>query len=360
MRLVDTGEGNEVLLMEARMPDGNWHVFQLDSAYAGPPVLSLSYLHTIHSSPPMRRLRIRKAAGSAKELLRAYSEISSAPSCGKAEMWQAVSRFLDVNQGCRSFTSGCSVRLMGIGETSEVQSSMFVCPPLSFDRRLEAGKASGGWDADVLVTHPLPGAPHILTIDYLLHRAPCVLELSKGLLRTRSPLSVWERSSFVTIPSLLVGGAFVVQASVGGGSMRLIVDTGSSGTISIGRPSAAKILACAGTGANGADEVKTVTQRGIHGETVCSDVLSVDVVLGGAALPAVEVMVNSSEVEAADGYLGLALLRAFDVYVDHGEIAFRKNGLPVARVASAARSARCSSTSPLPPCATSGGGRDGR
>ena len=352
MRLVDVGDGNEVLLMEAQMPDGEWSLFQVDTAYAGPPVLSLSYLHTIRSSSLSAKLLPRGPARSAKELAEAYSRIVSAPSPEGEDMWRAVSRFLSARSGCRSYTSGCSVRLMGIGETTEAQSSLFLCPPLAFDRPSARRGATGTWDADVLMTHPLHAAPHILTIDYLLHRSPCVLELSKGLLRTGVSLSSWEMSSFTTIPSLVVGGAFVIEASVGGGAMRLVVDTGSSGTISIGRSSAAKIRACAESEGG----PKTVTQVGVHGETVCSDLLVASVVMGRTTLPGVDIMVNSSEVEAADGYMGLALLRAFDIYVEHGKIAFRKNGLPVARVASATRSERCASSSSLPPCAASEAG----
>ena len=64
------------------------------------------------------------------------------------------------------------------------------------------------------------------------------------------------------------------------------------------------------------------------GERVCSDVVHARVRVGGLDLGDVEVFANASEVEGADGYAGMGLLRALDLWLEPGRLGVRRSGLP--------------------------------
>lgn len=299
LHLVSDDDGNEALVVRAPIGAGRPMLFMVDTAYAGAPVLSTSYLAT----PPALLSGVEAEYRAVARALRAL-----APEAHHA----ALDRFLSEHP-CRSFTSGCTMRLMGIGATSEMQAAMLLCPAMRADRRAEG---------DVFVTHPLPLNVHILTIDYLLHRAPCVLAPRAGEIVFRAP--PWRRASFDVRAPTLVGGAMCVEMVVGGARLRIVVDTGAAASLSIASTAAARLETCRAAR-------RKATQRGVHGEDVCSDVLLAPVRVGSLDLGDVEVFVNSADVEGADGYAGMGLLRALDLWLAPGEIGFRRNGLPPAR-----------------------------
>ena len=106
---------------------------------------------------------------------------------------------------------------------------------------------------------------------------------------------------------------------VGGRSLQLVVDTGSG--------------ACVSVNPNVDFQHKKTNQRvfqnGVNGERVCSAVLSADCVLADYRLGDVQVMQNDKGVLHADGYIGLGVLRAFDLFLSHSVIGLRRNGLAV-------------------------------
>lgn len=306
LHLVDDARGNECLLLDARLDGVGRTLFLLDTAYAGAPVLSRSYLATaVPPSLPHASVRAR---------YRAADDALSTPRT-EDEMHAAVGRLLARGR-CRTFTSGCTMRLMSIGETREAQSDMLLCRSLAFD----GGRPAVHPDADVFVTHELRGSVHILTMDYLLHRAPVVVDVGRGRLVLRAPASAAR--GFEMHPAHLVGGAFRVTVQVEGVALDVVVDSGAAAPLSVGHTVARRHGWCR-TSAG-----RRVQQVGVNGERVCSDVLRKPVAIGSLALGDVDVLVNSSDVEGADGYVGMGLLRALDLFVAPDRIGFRPSGLP--------------------------------
>lgn len=323
IHLVTDALGNEALIASASLSTRRSMLFLLDTAYAGAPVLSLSYL-ALPSSFDNDRLGIETRYRRLVDRLRTHVT--------PEERHSAVARFL-TNNACRTFTSGCTMRLMGIGETTEAQSDMLLCDGLHFSGRTSFG-------SDVFVTNPLPSSVHILTVDYLLHRAPCVIAPRQGLLRWRVR-DARLRSTFEFHKPFFVGGAFRVQMLVGGAPLNIVIDTGAAAALSISPNALSKIHTCTAT----ASPLRAM-QRGVNGESVCSDVFFAHVMLGRWNLGAVQTFANSSNVEGADGYAGMGLLRALDIWLAPDEIGFRPSGLPV-RTSSALQQGSCPKGSTL-------------
>lgn len=305
LHLLDDGSGNEALIIEAVVAHERV-LFLVDTAYAGAPVLSVSYMNCLRKN---RRL----TTGSLRRRFRSTMLALETPMT-TLEKHETLNEY--VGRGtCKTFTSGCTMRLMGIGETSENQSDMFLCPPIALD-----GRPSLRWDADVFVTNPLHGSPHILTSDYLLHHGPTLLEPARGRLTLRAAPALGR---FDLFDAHLVGGAFLIPIQVGEAILDVVVDTGASTTLSIGLSATQRIQGSSPT-------QRRVYQSGVNGENICSDVVVASVVLGSTSLGRVEVLFNSSDVESADGYVGIGILRAFDLYLSHETLGLRPNGLPVA------------------------------
>lgn len=302
--LHDDGRGNEMVVIEAVLANERT-LFHLDSGYAGPPVLSTTFLAVqAHCTSGDARTRLRTAG----RKMRGVTE---------DDRQRAMRRLLSRGT-CRSYTSGCTMRLMGIAETSEMQADLLLCPAIELSAPAQAV------DADVLVTHPLPGSVHILTCDYLLHRAPAILCFAQGLLHLSDPVDRAIERTFAFQPAFFVGGAFAMSMHVGGAPMRVVIDTGASAPLSLGRAAAERMERC--TLPSGGPQ--RTSQTGIHGETTCSDALMVDVLLGGVHVGGVQVFVNDEDVEGADGYAGMGLLRCVDLWFDPSRVGVRSNGLP--------------------------------
>jgi len=330
MHLLADADGNESLVFDARL-SGERTFFLLDTAYAGAPVLSSSLLAA-------QRACATSFAPGGDDVGARYrgclARMRDAAAGGGGDGGSAapVRDFLMRNGACRAYTSGCTMRLMGISETVENQADMLLCP--SVELGVDGGGGGGRGGADVLVTNPLPGSPHILTVDYLLHRAPCVLCPARRLAHFRvTPLHPsLRRASFELHEARFVGGAYVVPMRVGGATLSVVVDTGASASLSVSSSAAGRLGECA------RGEARRVTQVGVNGERVCSDVVSARVEVGSIDFGTVEVLVNTSPVQGADAYCGMGILRAVDLWLEPHCIGFRRSGLPPRRdVASASR-----------------------
>lgn len=307
--------GGESLIFEGSLT-GTPDLFMIDTGYAGPPVLSSSYLASKRPRDTTGTVPMRFA--------RTMSVLRNDP--GEDARQRAVRRLL-AHPEIRSFTSGCTMRLMGVGATSETQADMILAPALTIGGVAQAGTR---WSSDVFVTHPLQGNVHILTCDYLLHRAPCLILAGKPgvpgrLLLALSPSDVSaQRTSFEFHAGFFVGGAFAVRMNVGGSMLRIVVDTGATTTVSLSRAAAIGMARCALP----AEGPRRSFQTGVHGERICSDVLTASIRIGSVEVPDVPVHANDTGVEGADGYMGMGVLRMFDLWLEPQRIGFRFNGLP--------------------------------
>ena len=299
---------SESLIVQATVAGRHGSLFHIDTGYAGAPVLSTSYLAT----------RPVAMGGTIHERFRQTSVLLK-KRITDDDRHRAVAA-LTATRTCRAFTSGCTMRLMGIAETSEMQADMLLCPALSLSD--DPSHTSMG---DVFVTHPLHGNVHILTCDFLLHHAPSVLLVKQGelVLSAQGARAEELESTFDFHPAYFVGGAFAINVVVGGASLRIVVDTGAAITLSLGRSAMNKIRTCH-IPENGAQKVHQV---GVHGESTCSSAFDVDVRLGKIRLNGVTTFANSDEVEGADGYMGIGLLRMMDLWLEPTRIGFRLNGL---------------------------------
>lgn len=313
LHLVEDAYGNESLVMNGTIAHEQ-SLFVVDTAYAGAPVLSTSYL-------AIQQQCTSSSRGCDGSVQSRYQKSLKLLKRG-VDDWErrnAVARLL-TNNTCRSFTAGCTQRLMSISTTVETQADLLLCPSLQFDGVV----VEGSLNADVFVTNPLPSSPHILTCDYLLHRPPCILRPSEGTISfgNTGAQSFLSTFTFEFFPAVLVGGAFAVDVLVGKTPLKMVVDTGASSCVSVGRKAAETIRRC-----KVPDDPRKVTQRGVNSDRVCSDVLRAEVSIGSTTFSDVEVFANSQEVEMADGYLGLGILRCFDLWLEPGRIGFRPSGL---------------------------------
>ena len=307
-------QGSEALILTARIPGQGDCFFQVDTGYAGAPVLSTTYLA---SNVP-----------SGASFLHTMDSIRAQKT--SAQLDAAVKRHLRASR-CRAFTSGCSMRLMGIGSTTEQQADMMLCTPILF-LKAKAGKeysspraspTSATAFADVLVTNPLRASCHILTSDYLFQVSPCCLRMRDGEFETNISMLRLGRimaGGFSMTPIRLSGGAIVIPLLFENQVFNCTMDTGACGPICLSSAALPRLNKYRRTGTS-------VQQYGINGEKITSSVLSADVSFLGAEIKDVAVFANDSPVDHVDGYVGLGFLRAFDIVITDSFVAFRASGL---------------------------------
>ena len=306
--------GCESLVCDANIA-GTRCLFHVDIGYAGPPVLSTSYLAAQNRTGAEGRGSVQS------RFTRAMKELGK--KITDDDRHRAINRFLQRGK-CRAYTAGCTMKLMGIAETSEMQADMLLCSEIDF---FTPSAHSPNLPADVLVTHPLHGSVHILTCDYLMHRAPSVLVLGEN--RMHVSVSGTKRKSteptFTFHPAHLVGGAFCLPVLVGELALTLVVDTGAPAPVSLGMHAAKRLRRCALL-----KEPRHVTQVGVHGDRTCSTVVFAPMqVQGGPHHDSVQVLLNDEEVDGADGYLGMGFLRTLDLWIEPTRIGVRPNGRKV-------------------------------
>lgn len=325
LHLVSDDNGNEAMVVEASFP-GTANLFLLDLAYAGPPVLSTSYL----ASSYRRCLPLRVRSGRDGVERRYREAIRSMQQVTDDDRHAAVRQLMQ-GEPCRSYTSGCTMRLMSIGAISESQSDMLLCPALGGG--VAPSLAVPG--ADIVVTNPLAGNVHILTMDAILHRAPVLICPGLGRIVYRAPLA----SGFETFPVESVGGSYSIPLHLGGARLQVVVDTGASASLSISASALARLASCS------RGEQRHVTQLGVNGERVCSDLYQAELSIGSVDLGMVDFFVNDHDISGTDGYVGMGLLRAFDMLVDHSVLGLRPSGLPISAVSASAKGS-CSRSTP--------------
>ena len=314
------GSAGEVLLL--RSPDSTF--WQLDTGYAGPPVLSTTYLAYL-GRKPMTTTVMRLSSSYETQYHMLLEELQ------REEHQDARNAAADAyahDHGCDAYTSGCTMRLMGIAATVEQQADMFLCNMLDFETGSGSTVAPRALanrpQADVLVTNPLPGSVHILTADYLFHLAPCCIHMASERLETRIPsvrAAMMLGTEFRTSPVRLVGGAITVTLRVGGRDFAVTVDTGAPGSICLGKEAQGQ-FACTQLGGS-------LQQTGVNAETVCSTLVSADVAFYGNIIKDAVIFVNDRSVEHTDGYVGMGFLRAFDMFMTTSRVGFRRSGLEV-------------------------------
>lgn len=326
LHLLSDPDGNESLILDASI-SGRRTLFMVDTAYAGAPVVSESFTAVQH------RCQWGSVASRYKTCMNLIQR-----SVGPDERNVSVHNEFLRNYRCRSFTSGCTMRLMGIGETVENQADMLLCPAIRFDRRTSDGDPI---QADVLVSNPLPGSVNILTIDYLLHRSPCILLPAQQRIHLRAPASqsALLRPSFQFHAVRIVGGAYSVTFDIGGAAFDMVVDTGAATTVSISSAAIGRLTACL----HDPKRPRSLVQVGVNGERICSDLISARVRLGRIDFGVVDVLANTSPVQGADGYVGMGLLRALDLWFETSRMGSRASGLPV-RTLNKARPQQCPGT----------------
>lgn len=322
IHLIEDGVGNESIIVNASI-GGLRTLFMIDTAYGGAPVLSTSFLSI------QERCSHGNVHSRAKRCLNELR--STVTDDGRS---RSIAQHLVQKTNCRSFTSGCTMRLMGIGETTENQSDMLLCPSLRIDDVSDVDPVQ----ADIFVSNPLRGSPHILTMDYLLHRAPCSIYMRHGSLVFYDTMAI----GFEDLPTSMVGGSFVVAMTVGGAPMNIVLDTGASVSLSISSTSLEKLRTCSVD-----NPQRHIRQRGVNGEVVCSDMLLANVTIGSIELGTVSVLANDTPVQGSDGYAGMGLLRALDMRFEPNRVGVRRSGLPV-RAPSGHSTGSCGR--PLPVC----------
>ena len=310
LELCEDKKSNHAFVVSATFA-GKDCLFLLDTAYAGAPVLSTSYL----------TIRDKKISGSVSEQYKHISELLSKQT-NVNDRHRAVKNLIN-SKSCRSYTSGCVMRLMGIGETAEMQADMLLCPLLKI-KGDEVNK--NDLNADIFVTHPLPGSIHILTCDYLLHRSPCLICPRRNAIyfHPQSVEILKKEQGFEFQDAFLVGGAFTIKANVGGAHARLVVDSGAAATLSLGKTLSKQLKICKYTDGG----PRRISQSGVHGESICSEVYHTSISFGKIHFDDVCVYANEYDVEGADGYIGIGMIHALDVWLEHNKIGIRANGNP--------------------------------
>lgn len=309
---------NESLYVDTFLAGQN-AIFMLDTGYAGPPVLSSSYLALNANILPDMSFE-NKVMNIKRRLSEGVSE---------DEQFRAINRLLS-NDECVAYTSGCTMKLMSIGATMEQQADMLMCNMLKL-RNTNGFYVAPKWkkksNADVFVTHSLPNSVHILTCDFLMHSTPCIISFQNLTLKMNMSISETSMaiSFFTRLPFEMSGGAFVVPIWVGGVQMRCTVDTGAPGPISLGLNAIQRMKTCK-YDSSGRHSLR---QTGVNGESICSEIISAKVVFCGHEFEFFPIMINNKDVDQVDGYVGLGFLRGFDILILENSIGFYRNMMQV-------------------------------
>lgn len=310
MHVLDHDGLNEALILETKLGARDF-LFLIDTGYAGAPVLSRHYLAV---RDPVHVNIVERY----KKIMQDMSRVT------EDDEHRALTDYIQTC-GCLPYTSGCTMKLMGIGSTVEQQSDMLMCPMLQIKTvhdRFYAPKRDAAPHADVFVTNSLRSSIHILTSDFLLHHSPTLISISKRQMETNIPPAVFlsMMPQFVMQDSLFSGGSFVVKFSVQETEFECTLDTGAPGPICLGSQAVKKIKKCF------LRESKVLKQTGVNGEDICSELIETDVKFCNQVLR-VPIFVNNHPTDHVDGYMGIGFLRAFDLLFTHQQVGFKRNGL---------------------------------
>ena len=315
MRLVRVDD-NESLVMEASFESGN-EFFVVDTGYAGPLVLSETYLsRELQHDDPWSQLKHRyeKATHQSNRMVTTKDRKAS------------LGRFVSKN-AMMAYSTGCRMKLAGVTGIVEHRSNMITGAAVRFrcakTRVARTPMHKTNHDSDLFVTHPLPGSTHLLTSDYLRDASPCLLNISDSKLQMRmsTTRTAAEKGRMMMQPTKIRSGAFVITVLLNNTPFDVVLDTGSSGTFSIGSNHVSRLQTCV-------REHRTVRQNGVSGN-VCADIVRCDLAMNGIDFGEVSVFLNDGEFNIAHGYVGLGVLRGFDILISDTEIGLRRNELPL-------------------------------
>ena len=215
----------------------------------------------------------------------------------------AVDAFLQ-RSGCLAYTSGCTMRLMGIGATQEQQADMFMCGMLKLTTTYGAyatpKRVTSDAHADVFVTNPLPTSVHIITCDFLMHSSPALISPARQLLQLNLSAAeeMAEKVRMSMHPISMSGGSFVVNVALGGEMFRCTVDTGAPGPVCLSAGASARLRMCERN-----HDARVLRQAGVNGEQVCSELITTTMKFATREFHNASVFVNDSETEQVDGYI---------------------------------------------------------
>ena len=296
----DENNMNEAIVLSAKINQIHKTLFMLDTGYAGPPVLSTSYLH----------LQDKCSKGTVNDRYKNSIAQLSNNTVSEDEQNIAIRNFLS-DGICQTFTSGCTMQLVGIGSSVQQQADMFLCPVVEFKNKnglFVSKKDDKKAQADVIVTNPLPNSIHILTCDYLVHNSPCLIDMKNTsiTLNIDNIYSAYLKASFSFIPSHMVGGAFVIPVVVGSETFMVTVDTGSPGPLCLGKDASERLKMCS------FKEKRKITQIGVNGEEICSDILYSDIYINSIYFEEIGIFSNNVNVNGVDGYIGIGILTIKD------------------------------------------------
>ena len=309
------GDVNRMLVVDGRVGSRGM-LFMLDTGYAGAPVLHLPAL--VCEGQLGHKGTVAQRATALLDSLRTPAT--------QSEQEQALATFVH-EQACTEYTAGCTTRLMGIGTTQENTSDLILAPALELRTargEYAAPRACAGLPLADLFSTSRNASLHILTIDFLLAAAPCLVSFERRCIQFSLPPErfLLERARSTVCATEFSGGSFVATLRVAGQEMRCTVDTGASSYVSLSKSAAARVRRCA------SQRPVHLTQRGVNGEVICSDVVECDVDFAGAHLQGIPVFLNSLDIEDVDGYVGISLLSAFDLLMTPGALACRLSGEP--------------------------------
>lgn len=303
------GGTNIAFVCEAEI-GGHSTLFILDSGFAGMPVLSLPVL-AVESGE--------------RQLVDEHMSIAARAMATTLRRQDAALDALVRKKGCCAFSGGCTQTLMGIGANTTTTSDTVLAPPIllrTTEDTLVGGRfCSGRPNADVLSTTRM-ATPHILTLDYLRQSAPVLVAPRQGVLRLSLRPDEMRAAlpGFRTVSTSMSGGSFVTKLRVGGAEITATVDTGAAVYVALGPTAAARVRSC------DASDPLHVTQHGVSGEVVCSTVLRTTVDMGGLITTECPVYVNSIDLGDVDGYVGAALLEAYELLILERELRIRPVG----------------------------------
>ena len=278
-------------------------IFLIDTGYAGPCVLNTHFM-------------ARKTVDEDEDVVQALDGVR-----GKrlaTQEYAALQQFMALTASS-DFTSGCRMQLTGISTSTHKHSDLVLTHPLSF-RTTEGDYScpkSALPAADILVTNSVVDTPHILTMDYIRHHAPCMIETQrKRVTWCMSTFAFAAAVSFTHVSRHLSGGVFLIPVNIGGVVAKCVLDTGSEMCVTLS-PHVGHAIRCTGAW-------KSISQSGIQEQRACSAVVEAAVEVAGSVFEPCLVGINTIE-SHVDGFVGMGLLRCFDLLITRNDVWLRRN-----------------------------------
>lgn len=296
--------------------------FQLDTGYAGAPLFSAKHLVVERVGGKVPPVDTDDLAMAYRDRVERMREVAS-PRMG--DLRETLRK-----NGCEAFTAGCSMDAISIGMVEHRHNELLNCPSMHLQldgpsKRFACPmKNSSLLGSDVMMVSNITG-PHIITMDWMFQFSPCVMWMRDQKLEfPRGPRADWLRKSFSCRRIRLSGGAPVMKINVGNRRMlKILIDTGAATGLTLDRKYEDLVQKID----------RKLSMKGSAGETVCGDLGRVSFGLAAEKLTVPVTLANVGDDEI-DGFCGLHILKAFDLYLSEREIGFKRNGLEITHAAS--------------------------